>query len=153
VRLVFTLVLFIFIGCVAVTLTSFREIPLEVLTMSDTKRKSIGGSQHYNKVGQRPLAGREEVQVPGEEPGYGSLDQAVVQVEAGTAEPGRSSSANPFRGEPTAAGQLAVTETTFSGGSPVPVDNWAEEDGAATVASFKTYLWSIVYMPSSLRSP
>ena len=35
--------------------------------------------------------------------------------------------------------------------SPVPVENWEEGDGAATVASFKTYLWSIIYMPSSLR--
>ena len=35
--------------------------------------------------------------------------------------------------------------------SPCPVDDWNEEDSAATVASFKQYLWSIVYMPSSLR--
>ena len=35
--------------------------------------------------------------------------------------------------------------------SPVPVENWEEGDGAATVASFKTYLWSIIYMPASLR--
>merc|ERR1711963_1362365 len=79
IRLVFTLVLFIFLGCVGVTLTSFRfcnfpllvttiytqknksqldyphplpnrEIPLEVLTMPDSKRKSLGGEQQYDKV-------------------------------------------------------------------------------------------------------
>ena len=32
VRVVFTLVLFIFVFCVATTLTSFNEIPLDVLT-------------------------------------------------------------------------------------------------------------------------
>merc|ERR1719153_707660 len=45
VRVVFTLVLFIFLGCVTTTLMSFREIPLDVLTMPDSKRKSIGGEQ------------------------------------------------------------------------------------------------------------
>ena len=34
---------------------------------------------------------------------------------------------------------------------PCPVDNWNEEDAAATVASLKQYLWSIIYMPASLR--
>ena len=34
--------------------------------------------------------------------------------------------------------------------SPMPVvEN--DDDDAATVASLKTYLWSIIYMPSSLR--
>ncbi len=33
----------------------------------------------------------------------------------------------------------------------MPVENWAEEDSTATVASLKQYLWSIIYMPSSLR--
>ena len=35
--------------------------------------------------------------------------------------------------------------------SPVPVEDWAAGDTEATVASFKQYLWSIIYMPSSLR--
>lgn len=143
IRLVFTLVLFIFLGCVGVTLTSFREIPLDVLTMPDSKRKSLGGEQQYNKV-------------PAEDAGYGALEQAAVE---GDLEPGRSSSANPFRankagrlqGETEGKQQLTVTETSFSQASPVPVENWEEGDGAATVASFKTYLWSIIYMPASLR--
>merc|ERR1719458_1843516 len=144
IRLVFTLVLFIFLGCVGVTLTSFREIPLDVLTMPDSKRKSLGGEQQYNKV-------------PAEDAGYGALEQAAVEDDL---EPGRSSSANPFRASKGQAGrqggtegkqQLTVTETSFSQASPVPVENWEEGDGAATVASFKTYLWSIIYMPASLR--
>ena len=28
----------------------FREIPLDVLTMPDSKRKSLGGEQQYDKV-------------------------------------------------------------------------------------------------------
>ena len=139
-RLVFTLVLFIFILCVAITLTSFREIPLDVITMSESKRKSVGAVQY------RQVAG-EEVE------GYGALAKStVVQVEDG----GGSPSANPFQApqtnplsQPQTA--LGVSETTFSQASPVPVDLAAAEDTAATVASFKTYLWSIVYMPSSLR--
>ena len=35
--------------------------------------------------------------------------------------------------------------------SPCPISDWEEEDSAATVASFKQYLWSIIYMPASLR--
>ena len=31
------------------------------------------------------------------------------------------------------------------------MDDWNEEDTAATAASFKQYLWSIIYMPASLR--
>ena len=34
--------------------------------------------------------------------------------------------------------------------SPMPVVQ-NDDDDAATVASLKTYLWSIIYMPSSLR--
>jgi solute carrier family 45 protein 1/2/4 len=144
IRLVFTLVLFIFLGCVGVTLTSFREIPLDVLTMPDSKRKSLGGEQQYNKV-------------PAEDAGYGALEQPAAEDDLET---GRSSSANPFRANKVQAGgqgktegkqHLTVTETSFSQASPVPVENWEEADGAATVASFKTYLWSIIYMPSSLR--
>ena len=32
------------------------------------------------------------------------------------------------------------------------MEDWHETDGAATVASLKQYLWSIVYMPAALRS-
>ena len=36
--------------------------------------------------------------------------------------------------------------------SPCPVEDFEGQDGAATVASLKQYLWSIIYMPSALRS-
>ena len=32
------------------------------------------------------------------------------------------------------------------------MEDYEGQDGAATVASLKQYLWSIVYMPSALRS-
>ena len=37
VRLVFTLVLFIYVGCVLATLTSFAEIPLDVMAATSTE--------------------------------------------------------------------------------------------------------------------
>lgn len=138
IRVVFTLVLFIFLGCVGITLMSFREIPLDVLTMPDSKRKSFSAGHQYDKVGC-------------EEACYGSIDQAVKSEENGDG-PGHNS--NPFR---TTSGITSsvpghVTETAFSQASPVPVvDVWDDDTGAASVASFKTYLWSIIYMPSSLR--
>merc|ERR1719427_2071305 len=51
VRLVFTLVLFIFIFCVLTTLPSFKEIPLYILT-NPFKRKSLAGQTDavYNAV-------------------------------------------------------------------------------------------------------
>ena len=36
--------------------------------------------------------------------------------------------------------------------SPCPVEDFEGQDSAATVASLKQYLWSIIYMPSALRS-
>ena len=36
--------------------------------------------------------------------------------------------------------------------SPCPVEDYEGQDRAATVASLKQYLWSIIYMPSALRS-
>ena len=42
-RLVFTLVLFIFIGCVTATITSFNEIPLAVLTNPAAKQREESG--------------------------------------------------------------------------------------------------------------
>jgi len=103
VRFVFTIVLFIFIFCVLTTITSFNEIPLDILT-NPFKRKSVSTqgqqqndeSTHLNKE------------------------------------------------------YLNTNETQFSQASPCPVED-CETDGAATVASLKQYLWSIIYMPSALR--
>merc|ERR1719445_628734 len=115
VRFVFTFVLFIFIFCVLTTLTSFKEIPLYILT-NPFKRKSVSAqgriqndeSTHLNKI---------------------DVNQDTENK-------------NEF---------LKTNETCFSQASPCPVEDWSEGDGAATVASLKQYLWSIIYMPSALR--
>lgn len=144
VRAVFSLVLVIFIICVTITLTSFKEIPLDILTAPGIRRQS----EAYDK-----LPGEETYERPGlPENGYGSIS---VSIPPAHSEPVTT---NPFHHQQqvTAGGQpekqyLQVSETSFSQASPVPVENWAEEDSTATVASLKQYLWSIIYMPSSLR--
>ena len=44
VRLVFTLVLFIFVACVYITLTSFSEIPLDILASTSPEVSSATGN-------------------------------------------------------------------------------------------------------------
>lgn len=107
VRFVFTIVLFIFIFCVVTTITSFNEIPLDILA-NPFKRKSVSGGGEGPERKSDLANGNKEYLAP-------------------------------------------THETTFSQASPCPVENWSETDGAATVASLKQYLWSIIYMPSALR--
>jgi len=147
VRVVFSLVLVIFVACVTITLTSFKEIPLDVLTASITsKRKSIsGGGDKTTKYDQIPS--RDDPEEGLRKGTYGATEEKTDKVKS--TNPFSGSQLNPINEQK----ELLSTnqETTFSQASPCPVDDWTEEDGAATVASFKQYLWSIVYMPSSLR--
>jgi len=145
VRFVFTIVLFIFVFCVLTTLSSFNEIPLEILT-NPFKRKSVSekSGMKYDAV---PKDDSEQ-----NKPDYGAIDQVSVTI----TDNGSEVNVNPFLksgsySENMNGNSLKATETTFSQASPCPVTDWDEEDGAATVASMKQYLWSIVYMPSSLR--
>jgi len=147
VRFVFTFVLFIFIFCVLTTLTSFKEIPLNILT-NPFKRKSVSGRSDvkYDSV-------------PRDDAGQGVEGYGAVQLNI------TDTTHNPFTGaesfHPTPSSKAAAelngkeylqpSETSFSQASPCPVDDWDEEDTAAAAASFKQYLWSIVYMPASLR--
>jgi len=145
VRFVFSLVLFIFIFCVFTTLTSFNEIPLEILT-NPFKRKSVSG-----KSGAIPDTDQTKVD-------YGATDHVTVNIKEE-----EQANLNPFKqsgnysdningnSETNGREYLKPTETSFSQASPCPVSDWEEEDSAATVASFKQYLWSIIYMPASLR--
>lgn len=154
VRAVFTFVLFIFIFCVFTTLTSFNEIPLDVLTTPAIRKQSnVKKSGTYDKLpgedvlekGQ-PL--KETVEKEGN--GYGTIHPPAVTIVTETEQntnPFKTSSFEPLKEKE----YLQVSETSFSQASPVPVENWAVEDSAATVASLKQYLWSIIYMPSSLR--
>lgn len=115
VRFVFTIVLFIFIFCVTTTITSFNEIPLDILT-NPFKRKSVS-AQGQNQENTNSKSNQIDVNQDTE-------------------------NKNEF---------LKTNETCFSQASPCPVEDWSEGDGAATVASLKQYLWSIIYMPAALR--
>ena len=82
VRLVFTLVLGIFIVCVTATLTSYAEIPLDVLANSPTfPGKSRRRSSVYNKfVPDENLAdtsGSAEMEKLDGKQDYGSFDRVV----------------------------------------------------------------------------
>eukprot|EP00090_Calanus_glacialis_P021004 TRINITY_DN3242_c0_g1_i3.p1 TRINITY_DN3242_c0_g1~~TRINITY_DN3242_c0_g1_i3.p1 ORF type:complete len:677 (+),score=185.82 TRINITY_DN3242_c0_g1_i3:131-2161(+) len=147
VRFVFTVVLFIFIFCVLTTLTSFKEIPLDILT-NPFKRKSVSGQ-----------SGVKYDAVPKDEFGQGVEGYGPIQLNI------TDTTSNPFTGtgnlhqnltekqanQMNGTNYLQATESSFSQASPYPVDDWNEEATTATVASFKQYLWSIIYMPASLR--
>merc|ERR1712227_1047297 len=145
VRFVFTFVLFIFVFCVLTTLTSFKEIPLEILAKPFTRQSTVDGQSDvkYNSVPREDQGTTQE--------SYGTI-QLNIENE--------NKNNNPFTAGKGAFNEmlenngneyLQATESSFSQASPCPVDNWNREDTAATVASLKQYLWSIVYMPSSLR--
>jgi len=162
VRAVFSLVLVIFIFCVATTLTSFNEIPLDVLTTPAIRKNSVLGkkSGSYDKLpgedlekgDSAPEPEKKEVtpNVAGKEGnGYGSMAagaNADNQSEQADTNPFRKTTFEPHLKEKE---YLQVSETSFSQASPMPVD--LDPDVTASVATFKQYLWSIIYMPSSLR--
>jgi len=112
----------------------------------------------------KSVSGRSDVKydsVPRDESGTGQRVEGHGAVQLNITD----TSDNPFTGAESfhstlpsmaAAGlngkeYLQPSETSFSQASPCPVDDWDEEDTAAAAASFKQYLWSIVYMPASLR--
>merc|ERR1719445_1716376 len=140
VRFVFTFVLFIFIFCVLTTLTSFKEIPLYILT-NPFKRKSLAG---------RPDGVYDPV--PKDDVVQGAEDYGAIQLNITDTTSNPFTSTNNLPREQNGNNDLLQpTESSFSQASPCSVEDWNEEDTAATVASFKQYLWSIVYMPASLR--
>ena len=78
VRLVFTLVLGIFIVCVTATLTSYAEIPLDVLANSPTfPGKSRRRSSVYNKFVPDDTSGSAEMEKLDGKKEYGSFDRVV----------------------------------------------------------------------------
>lgn len=158
VRAVFLVVLVIFIICVFVTLTSFQEIPLDILTTPIPKNRS--GSLGTGKYSELPT--KEEDYVPT----YGSTQTGHVASNPFVQSESRPSfvagdEKSQYSANLTVTGperrledkeylQVQLKETSFSHASPVPLDS-EEELTAATKASLKQYLWSIIYMPSSLK--
>lgn len=158
VRLVFTLVLGIFIACVISTLSSFAEIPLDVLASSQAFGKSRRKSSQYAKFVSEEGGGGQEMEKL-EKTGYGSFEgpQRPLPPDA------EHVSGNPFVKKATTLPQqqqpissqeekkyLQVSETSFSQASPMPVED-GELTSDTSIATFANYLWTIIYMPMSLR--
>lgn len=121
VRAVFTLITFIFVFCVAATITSFREVPLAILeSFSSIDDEKGEGTQSYGAMDQiedETVDGRQKKCLEVDNGGYASL-------------PGET-----------------VAETSFSPNQPKP-SIIPQEEG---VQSLSYYLKSIVFMPHSIR--
>lgn len=152
---VFKLVTIIFIICVAVTLASFREVPLHILEVSGSYRKATEGVE----------SGFISIEKSNQNASYGTvlhdntemmviiikmiyflflslfkLNLLLLKV---------NQKQNPFNREPLPSieeGQVA--ETIFIENTNNPMPSVAEE---APIASLDKYLMSIVLMPHSLR--
>ncbi|CAB4066598.1 SLC45A1_2_4 [Lepeophtheirus salmonis] len=169
VRLVFTFVLVLFIICVFFTLTSFQEIPLNVLLSTKLKmsRRGDNSSRQYDQMRSEDDKDEEWVAMKSEKFDNTTVDYGSIPTEEKKLGPG-----NPFasstHGEEKEENDvtdrvnltsgtsqsedgkfLQVAETSFSQTSPVPVDT--PEDSKAAFATLTAYLWSIIYMPNSLR--
>ena len=82
-RLVFTLVVGIFIACVISTLTSFAEIPLDVLAASQAFGKGRRRSSHYTRFVSDEAEGGglgEEMEKLDVKPSYGSFEDQQQHV-------------------------------------------------------------------------
>ncbi|XP_059470765.1 proton-associated sugar transporter A [Neocloeon triangulifer] len=130
VRAVFTLITFIFIGCVAATITSFREIPLYLLTEQETNFTETKKEPQQRA----PLMHQASVM------SYGATGVQTTQFQ-GNDEYGEEISQDQYPNHP-------------DGVPPNPDENGGFQDiepPIATQASLRHYLLSIVHMPGSLR--
>lgn len=128
VRAVFTLITFIFVFCVAATITSFREIPLALLeSFSNLDDEKGEGSQSYGALNQNDEETKLTIDeqkkklslnLGGDNGGYASL-------------PGEN-----------------VAETSFTSNQTPQPQAVPQEEG---VQSLAYYLKSIIFMPHSLR--
>jgi len=172
VRLVFTMVLGLFIACVICTLTSYAEIPLDVLASSPNfpgkggrRRSSI-----YSKfapdetgTGNGATGSAQEMEKLDGKQDYGSFDRVNSTdspqhvpgnpfVKASVAPScGKSNKPAHNNGNQYEEKYLQVAETSFSQASPLPAEEGQTTAGVASMATLTNYLWTIVYMPSSLR--
>jgi solute carrier family 45, member 1/2/4 len=130
VRAVFTLITFIFIFCVAITVTSFQEIPLALLN-------SFTAINEDDKPTSPPLS-------------YGAVDQNGEQATATVDERKKSLSLNLGKineGYSSLPGDVAETSFTSNNVQPSPGAIPLREEA---VPSLSYYLMSIIHMPKSL---
>ena len=147
VRFVFTIVLFIFIFCVTTTITSFNEIPLDILTNPFKVLHVIMRLSTELFYFQRKSV---SAQGQNQENANSKSNQIDVNQD-------RENKNEFLKTNETCFSQAVSCKNIFQYKlksfvkSPCPVEDWSEGDGAATVASLKQYLWSIIYMPAALR--
>jgi solute carrier family 45 protein 1/2/4 len=126
VRAVFTLITFIFVFCVSATITSFREIPLDLLdSFSNLDEEKGEKPQSYGAVDQHD----DDMALDGEQKTKMSLNLGVGN-DGYSSLPGKN-----------------VAETSFSSQSQQPPMDPPVEG----VQSLAYYLKSIIFMPHSLR--
>jgi solute carrier family 45 protein 1/2/4 len=130
VRAVFTLITFIFVFCVGVTITSFREIPLGLLDSfaQIDDEGGLGGGGGYGTMGEEEEGGKRDLV----EERKKSLTLNLGKTNEGYASlPGEN-----------------IAETSFTS-KPVGA---TPEGPEAAAPSLMHYLMSIVHMPKSLQS-
>ncbi|KAL7637240.1 UNVERIFIED_CONTAM: hypothetical protein RMT77_011952 [Armadillidium vulgare] len=154
VRAVFTLITFLFIGCVFCTLYSFNEIPLDVLQSESKKTLQKGTSTEAQILSEGEMQAEN----------YGSINdtnlplrQQSINIPNGH-QSQEGSSYNPFLPN-IPYDQTRETETSFNANDPryfeetvsSPVGAFDKDESTVAKATLKQYLLSIVYMPKSLR--
>ncbi|XP_055908140.1 proton-associated sugar transporter A [Eupeodes corollae] len=131
VKAVFTIITFIFIGCVSFTVTSFKEIPLWALVAP----KTSGRGDESDALG------------PGENAvSYGALNDDEVND---------SMLDDDKKSEYTTVPGENISETSFAASNQLPPtlnqQDGEESQPKESVQTLSHYLLSIVYMPHSLR--
>lgn len=135
VRAVFTLITFIFIFCVSVTISSFNEIPLHMLESSANEYENIEKAplETENNQSYGAMEGSREENPPlTTEQQKKKMSLNLVSNNAYSTLPGENVAETSF-----------ASDQIVSENQPIPV-----EEG---VASLSHYLMSIVFMPHSLR--
>ncbi|XP_047100262.1 membrane-associated transporter protein [Schistocerca piceifrons] len=141
VRAVFTLITFIFVACVTYTVTSFREIPLDVLE-ADEARQQLHSQQ--NQQGKPDSAEYTKISTEASVNGYGygSVSPDYANQPPPAAPAPQQEQRSWLQPPPTA-------ETSFS--APEPQEVSPPLVTAHATPSLGQYLMSIVWMPGSLR--
>ncbi|XP_076681170.1 loss of visual transmission isoform X2 [Andrena cerasifolii] len=141
----FTLITIIFIICVFCTITSFKEIPLELLERDE-----------YQQLQERKVSGdergeeqRECDKITTEEcASYGTLDN---EQDAATRKDEFVLKPLPVQDPERRAGQVPMVPDVPAQDSNFAKDGFDEDAEANPKATLREYLLSIVYMPHSLR--
>ncbi|XP_055324512.1 proton-associated sugar transporter A [Sitodiplosis mosellana] len=153
VRAVFTLVTIIFIGCVIVTLNSFREIPLWRLESVSQSIVVIDECDDAKPDSNEQSALNERLQAPdpiNRTTSYGALSNECLEVPKQTGNHRRFTMPALQHTETVTVNEPEVeAETTFTGDNVKTTTLPTGEE--EPIASFDQYLMSIIYMPHSLR--